>query len=96
MDNIAGKKSSLTWAVNITVILLVIIWLIPTVGLLGASVRDRDQNAPVPEALHENGVFLIRPLAGYGLAGEPRLTRHARYLRGGAEGGVTHRFRLWS
>ena len=45
MDNIAGKKSSLTWAVNITVILLVIIWLIPTVGLLVSSFRDRDQIA---------------------------------------------------
>ena len=26
MDNIAGKKSSLTWAVNLTVIALVLIW----------------------------------------------------------------------
>ena len=43
MDNIAGKKSSLTWAVNITVIALVILWLVPTVGLLVSSFRDRDQ-----------------------------------------------------
>ena len=33
MDNIAGTKSHLTWAVNITVLILVILWLIPTIGL---------------------------------------------------------------
>ena len=43
MDNIAGTKSSLTWAVNISVIFLVVLWLIPTVGLLVSSFRDRDQ-----------------------------------------------------
>jgi alpha-glucoside transport system permease protein len=43
MDNIAGTKSSLSWAVNISVVLLVVIWLIPTVGLLVSSFRDRDQ-----------------------------------------------------
>ena len=43
MDNIAGTKSSLTWAVNLTVAFLVILWLVPTVGLLVSSFRDRDQ-----------------------------------------------------
>lgn len=43
MDNIAGRKSSLSWAVNITVMLLVILWLIPTVGLFVSSFRERDQ-----------------------------------------------------
>ncbi len=43
MDNIAGTKSSLGWAVNISVVLLVVLWLIPTVGLLVSSFRDRDQ-----------------------------------------------------
>lgn len=43
MDNIAGTKSSLTWAVNLSVIFLVVLWLIPTVGLLVSSFRDRDQ-----------------------------------------------------
>jgi alpha-glucoside transport system permease protein len=55
MDSIAGTKSSLTWAVNITVAILVVLWLIPTVGLLVSSFRDRDQisesgwwKAPLP------------------------------------------------
>ncbi|MEM6890584.1 MAG: carbohydrate ABC transporter permease, partial [Pseudomonadota bacterium] len=39
----AGTKSSLTWAVNLSVIFLVVLWLIPTVGLLVSSFRDRDQ-----------------------------------------------------
>lgn len=43
MDNIAGTKSSLSWAVNLSVIFLVVLWLIPTVGLLVSSFRDRDQ-----------------------------------------------------
>jgi alpha-glucoside transport system permease protein len=42
MDNIAGQKSALTWTVNITVIFLVVLWLVPTVGLLVSSFRDRD------------------------------------------------------
>ncbi|KIT18180.1 carbohydrate ABC transporter permease [Jannaschia aquimarina] len=43
MDNIAGRKSSLNWAVNLSVIFLVLLWIIPTVGLLVSSFRDRDQ-----------------------------------------------------
>ncbi|TRD21566.1 carbohydrate ABC transporter permease [Palleronia caenipelagi] len=43
MDNIAGQKSSLTWATHISVFILVMLWLIPTVGLLVSSFRDRDQ-----------------------------------------------------
>ncbi len=42
-ENIAGEKAGLTWAVQITVLFLVILWLIPTVGLLVSSFRDRDQ-----------------------------------------------------
>lgn len=43
MDNIAGTKAGVTWAVHLTVAFLVILWLIPTVGLLISSFRDRDQ-----------------------------------------------------
>ena len=43
MDNIAGTKSSLTWAVHISVVLLVALWLFPTVGLFVSSFRTADQ-----------------------------------------------------
>lgn len=45
MDNIAGQKSGLTWAVHISVALLVVIWLFPTVGLFVSSFRTADQIA---------------------------------------------------
>jgi alpha-glucoside transport system permease protein len=45
MDNIAGAKSSLTWAVHISVALLVALWLFPTVGLFVSSFRTADQIA---------------------------------------------------
>jgi len=45
MDNIAGTKSGLTWAVHISVGLLVALWLFPTVGLLVSSFRTSDQIA---------------------------------------------------
>ncbi len=43
MDNIAGSKSSLRWAVHLSVAFLVVLWLIPTVGLLVSSFRTTDQ-----------------------------------------------------
>jgi alpha-glucoside transport system permease protein len=43
MENMAGTKSSLTWAVNLSAAALVILWLLPTLGLFISSFRDRDQ-----------------------------------------------------
>jgi alpha-glucoside transport system permease protein len=43
MDNIAGRKSGLTWAVHIAVAALVLLWLFPTVGLFVSSFRTADQ-----------------------------------------------------
>lgn len=43
MDNIAGSKSSLTWAVQLSVLGLVLLWLFPTFGLFVSSFRTADQ-----------------------------------------------------
>jgi len=43
MDNIAGQKSGLSIVTHLSVLALVLIWLIPTVGLFVSSFRDRDQ-----------------------------------------------------
>jgi alpha-glucoside transport system permease protein len=43
MDNIAGTKSGLTWAVHIAVVFLVLLWIFPTLGLFVSSFRTADQ-----------------------------------------------------
>lgn len=43
MEGMAGQKSTLTWAVHISVALLVALWLFPTVGLLVSSFRTAEQ-----------------------------------------------------
>jgi alpha-glucoside transport system permease protein len=42
MDNIAGQKSHLSIVTHITTFLLVLIWIVPTVGLLVTSFRQPD------------------------------------------------------
>lgn len=43
MNGVAGKKSALTWVVHVSVLLLVIAWVFPTVGLFVSSFRTTDQ-----------------------------------------------------
>ena len=43
MDGIAGKKSSLSWALNLSVVALVLLWIFPTLGLFVSSFRTGDQ-----------------------------------------------------
>ncbi|MDJ0784261.1 MAG: carbohydrate ABC transporter permease [Desulfosarcinaceae bacterium] len=43
MENIVGGKSALVWAVHLSVGLLVVLWLFPTVGLFVSSFRTADQ-----------------------------------------------------
>jgi len=45
MDSIAGKKSSLVWAVHLSLAALVLLWLFPTAGLFVSSFRTADQIA---------------------------------------------------
>ncbi len=45
MVNVAGHRSSLSLVTNIAVLRLVVIWLIPTVGLLVSSFRDSEQTS---------------------------------------------------
>jgi alpha-glucoside transport system permease protein len=43
MDGISGQKPAVVWALNISVVLLVALWLFPTLGLFVSSFRTGDQ-----------------------------------------------------
>ena len=43
MDAMAGKKPVVVWALNISVVALVLLWLFPTLGLFVSSFRTGDQ-----------------------------------------------------
>ncbi|MFK7997049.1 MAG: carbohydrate ABC transporter permease [Granulosicoccus sp.] len=43
MSGIAGTKSTLTWAVHLSLAAMVLLWLFPTVGLFVSSFRTADQ-----------------------------------------------------
>ncbi len=43
MDGMAGKKPLVVWALNISVLALVLLWIFPTVGLFVSSFRTGDQ-----------------------------------------------------
>jgi len=43
MSNIAGHRSGAVWAVHLSVVFLVLLWLFPTVGLFVSSFRTADQ-----------------------------------------------------
>ena len=45
MRSTSSKKSPLVWAVHISVVLLVALWMFPTVGLFVSSFRTSDQIA---------------------------------------------------
>ena len=43
MDGISGQKPAVVWALNISVVALVLLWLFPTLGLFVSSFRTGDQ-----------------------------------------------------
>ena len=93
MDNIVGRKPALTWAVQISVALLVALWLFPTVGLFVSSFRTADQIASSgwwsALSTQERQAPAIR------LSGEERLEGDAYVIEGRLFEGEGTRVRAW-
>jgi hypothetical protein len=85
MDNIAGKKSSLTWAVHISVAALVLLWLFPTVGFWcrpSARRPDRGLGLVGGAVPVEQNLTLARADPETQLRGGRRVRDRGQHLRG--------------
>ena len=74
MDGIAGRKSGLIWAVHISVLVLVLLWLFPTVGPVRLVFPDSGSDCDI-------GV-----VAGNALVGAELYASHGAAIRAGAGG----------
>ncbi len=96
MNNIVGTKSTLVWAVHLSVGLLVLLWLFPTIGLLVSSFRTADQISTSGwwSSLGEVQQNLILRAAD---PDEFRVERDGRYFVEGRlfEEGVDAKIKIW-
>ncbi|MEY8880220.1 carbohydrate ABC transporter permease [Donghicola sp. XS_ASV15] len=79
MENIAGHKPALTWVTRICVLVLVILWLVPTVGLFVSSFRDRDDISASP---WWQAPFPTEQTSATRISGEPALVDGVYVLTG--------------
>ncbi|TFL16729.1 carbohydrate ABC transporter permease [Jannaschia formosa] len=88
-DGIAGETSGLKIVTNLSVVFLVVLWLIPTIGLLVSSFRDRDA---ISSSGWWNAPFATEQNFAAGAEGEFVQTPEGWVLEGnvfGAEGSGT-------
>lgn len=93
MHSIAGTKPALVWVTRLSVVFLVLLWLLPTVGLLVSSFRDRDQISAsgwwlAPFAVEQN--FQYKAPAGGAIEQDGVFVLRGNVL--GEAGGVVERF----